>query len=107
MARQRATKAKPVKAPKEKKPSTPKPKAAKAARPRSGAAVQPPVDVYTLMLLFAFLAILAACVFLYLDSESYGTNKRPTFLIKTGNAMAKSTMTESKSTGDLFKMISA
>ena len=79
LRRSSTKKEKPAKAPKVKAPKEKKPKAPKvAAKPKpTGPKVKYRNDVYTLMLLFAFLAVLAACVFLYMDLSRYGSNRKP------------------------------
>lgn len=77
--KEKPAKAPKVKATKEKKVKEKRPKAAKATakvKP-TGAKAKYRTDVYTLMLLFAFLAVLTACVFLYLDLSRYGSNRKP------------------------------
>lgn len=83
MLRRNSTKKeKPAKAPKvkkvkEKKAKTPKASKTPAKVKPAGVKVKYKTDVYTMMLLFAFLAALAACIFLYLDLSRYGTNRKP------------------------------
>ncbi|MDR1959358.1 MAG: hypothetical protein LBQ54_10030 [Planctomycetaceae bacterium] len=84
MLRRNSTKEKPAKVPKEKAPKPVKEKKVKISKaPKVKVAKTPVVkvkrktDIYTLMLLVAFLAVLTACVMLYLDLASYGTNRKP------------------------------
>ena len=73
--KEKAPKEKPVKAAKEKPAKPVKEKAAKAPKtPKAPKAVKPrppkiayKSDVFTLMLLISFLALVTACIFLYLN----------------------------------------
>ena len=65
-------KAKPAKAPKAKKEKAPKAK--KAKRPTADVVIQKPdTDVYTVMLVISFIAVLIGCILLYLELSRYGS----------------------------------
>ena len=75
--RKSAKKEKPAKAKKSKKEKAAKPKKAKkekTPRVKSDIVVQKPdTDVYTVMLIIAFISILTACLLLYIELSRYGS----------------------------------